>query len=323
MDGADVGRSALPDPDTSWVTRAKAWIRRRLTAAWAYTRGGFKPAVWVLLLLTIAALAYGWAKRPDTTIPQPPSSTIEVHFSQGHHALSPVTVGVRLLLDSLHPGGGDGSAVTLAIDLSGEDFTHGGWRVYADVPAGVNVTDPQDSPPPYVSDGIAYVSIAPGPQRSGGYTALLEWKNLTSGPMQVIRANLAAAFPAVTVINETSNDSAFVPTPQVTVTRALVPRSDFTYQAGSQPDQFVGVEWQWSPVTGTVNVPQVADVLDVEAKSPSLDGPDQTAQFYSGIAFGLAAAAFITGVVEFVKAERRRQDAESRPSAREDAVGTG
>jgi hypothetical protein len=51
------------------------------------------------------------------------------------------------------------------------------------------------------------------------------------------------------------------------VNRALVPRSYFTYLGGSQPDQFVGLDWQWSPVGGNVNDPGLADALKVEPKS--------------------------------------------------------
>ena len=55
----DAGPSAMPDPGAKGIARAKARIHHRLTAAWAYTRGGFKPTVWVLLVLTIAPIAYG------------------------------------------------------------------------------------------------------------------------------------------------------------------------------------------------------------------------------------------------------------------------
>jgi hypothetical protein len=67
--------------------------------------------------------------RPDTTVPQPSSSSIEVDFSQTRPALSPITVGVRLLRDDPATDG-DGSMVTLAIYLSGEDFTQPGWEVH-------------------------------------------------------------------------------------------------------------------------------------------------------------------------------------------------
>jgi hypothetical protein len=134
--------------------------------------------------------------------------------------------------------------------------------------------------------------------------------------LQVIGANMVAAFPSVTVINQTNTESASVPTPMATVNRALAPGSDFTYQGGTPPDQFAGVEWQWSPVTGHVNQPLLADSLNVEAKSASLDGQAHIAEFYSGIAFGVAFAAFIACVVEFVKAERRKRDPDPRPPGR-------
>jgi hypothetical protein len=309
--GADDGREPGLGASVSRATHPKPFVRGRLTAARAYTRQGFIPAVRVLLVLTIAPATYGWLHRPDTTVPQPASSNIEVDFSQSHPALSPITVGVRLLRDDPSPNG-EGSTVTLAIDLSGEDFTHAGWEVYADVPAGVDVSEVRNTPQPYTSHGMAYVYIHPGPQRSGGYTALLEWHNLTSGPLQVIGANMVAAFPSVTVINQTKDALASVPTPRVTVNRALAPWGDFTYQGGIPPDEFVGVYWQWSPVIGTVEQPALADDLNVEAKSASLDGQAHTAEFYSGIAFGVAFAAFIACVVEFVKADRGKRNPSPR-----------
>jgi hypothetical protein len=175
------------------------------------------------------------------------------------------------------------------------------------------VSEPQNSPHPYTSDGTVYQYIHPGPQGGGTYSALLEWNDLTSGPLQVIGANMVAAFPSVTVTNQTKNDSASVPTPTVTVKTALAPGSDFTYQGRIPPDRFVGVYWQWSPVTGTVNEPPLRNGLNVEAKSASLDGQAHIAEFYSGVAFGVAFAAFIALVVEFVKADRRNRDPSPRP----------
>ena len=49
----------------------------------------------------------------------------------------------------------------------------------------------------------------------------------------------------------------------------------------------------------------------------------QTAQFYSGIAFGVAAAGFIAGVVEFVNAGRDERDAGSLRAGRADALCAG
>lgn len=284
---------------------SKTSARRRLTTTWAYTRSGFTPAVWVLFIVTVAAAAYGGMKHPGTAVPQPPSSSIEVDFGPDHPALSPVTVGVVLAQDALE------------IDLTGADFAHAGWWVYADVPPGVDTNGALDNYPSHTADGTDYVYIAPGAQPGGRYTARIQWKDRTSGPVQVIGANMAAAFPSVTVINTTS-DSSSVPTPQVTVNTALLPGSDFAYQAGLQPDRFVGVEWQWSPVIGNVQDPDLAASFTVEARSASADGQDQTAQFYSGIAFGVAASAFIALVVEFVDADRRKAPNETGPIGRAD-----
>ena len=319
--GADDSIALKPGRPPSSVMGAKTSVRRHLTAAWAYTRPGFTSAVWVLLVLTVATATYGWVKHPNTAVPQPPSSSIEVDFSPDHPALSPITVGVLLQRDASPNGGG--SLVTLYIDLTGADFAHAGWWVFADVPPGVNTDKALDNYPSHTAGGTDYVYIAPGPQPGGRYEAQIEWKDPTSGPVQVIGANLVAVFPTVTVINATANDSASVPTPPVTVNRALLPGSDFTYQAGSQPDRFVGLEWQWNPVMGNVQDPDLADSFTVEAKSASADGLDQTAQLYSGIAFGVAASAFIALVVEFVNADRRKTPTETRPAIGADEILAG
>jgi hypothetical protein len=322
------GEAPGPGADSSWVTRATASARRCLAAGWAYTHLGFTPAVWVLLAVTVATGAYGWVTHPDTTVPQPSSSRIEVHFSAGHPARSPITVAMELTRDDRSLGVG-GSTVTLEIYLSGAEFAHAGWWIRADVPSGVDV-------PPVItgsgglinssshtSDGTEYITIAPGPQRNG-YGALLEWNSLTSGPMQVIGASLVAVFPKVSVINETNNKVASVPPPLVTVRRTLVPGGDFTYQGGSQPDQFVGVVWEWRPEsTGTADHPVLADAPYVEAKSTTVDAQVQSALFYSGIAFGVAASALIAGVVEFVNAKRRKSPTGTGPVGGADAIGAG
>jgi hypothetical protein len=297
--------------DSSWVTRASASARRCLAAGWAYTRLGFTPAVWVLLALTVATGAYGWVTHPDTTVPQPSSSRIAVHFSAGHPARSPITVAMELTRDDPSPGVG-GSTVTLDIYLSGAEFAHAGWWISADVPPGVDVPTELTvnggliNPRSHTSNGTEYITIAPGPQQHG-YGALLKWNSLTSGPMQVIGANLVAVFPEVSVINETNNKMVSVLPPPVTLRKTLVPGGDFTYQGGSQPDQFVGVAWEWRPEsTGTADHPVLADAPYTEAKSATVDAQVQTALFYSGIAFGVAASALIAGVVEFVNVKRRK-----------------
>ena len=73
--------------------------------------------------------------------------------------------------------------------------------------------------------------LRPGAGAGGAYAVLLVWDNVLSGPMQVHGANLAAAFPDVTVDNKTSGHGASppsVPEPQVTVTLELVPACQST-----------------------------------------------------------------------------------------------
>jgi hypothetical protein len=132
----------------------------------------------------------------------------------------------------------------------------------------------------------------------------LEWNNLRRGPLQVSGATMTAVLPHVAVIDYTTSEGEQVPTAQVTVNEALEPGSDFTYQSGPLPDQITGYEWQWQPLTGTINGPTLNTEFTVEAKSAMLDGEGQVTEFYSGIAFGIAAAAAVTAAVEFVKAKR-------------------
>jgi hypothetical protein len=153
--------------------------------AWLFTRCGLTPTVIVLAAITIGATVYGLLNRPDGAVPQPPGSTIEIDFSPGHPALSPITVGVRLLRDDPLPDGG-GPAMTVAIDLSGEDFAHAGWVMHADVPAGVEVNGPQNNPP-YTSNGTAYAYIDPGPRPFGQPGRILHRPRRTACGLRVGR----------------------------------------------------------------------------------------------------------------------------------------
>jgi hypothetical protein len=292
------------------------FARRLVMRASEYMQGGLIPVVWLLLSLTIATAAFGWAKRPDTTVPQPASGYVEVDFTHGHPALSPVTVVVTLSRDQDSPVGGGGT--TMTIELAGDDLRHVGWSVAADVPSGVEVITGRPYHP-YTSQGMSYLAIAPGPQLGGTYEAVLEWNNLASGPLQVTGATMAAALPRVVVINQTKTESEHVPMPSATVKEALIPGGDFTYQSGPVPTRLVGYEWQWKPETGNVNNTELASGFTVEAKSALLDGQDHVTEFYSGIAFGISAAAGITCLVEFVKADRRKR----HPAPAEDNDGAG
>jgi hypothetical protein len=289
------GRSSL-------VQRARKALWSRAKRALKYTRGGLVPVVWLLLALTAVTAVFGWVNRPETTVPQPGESNIEVDFSPGHPAVAPVIVSVLLSRDDVSSGTAGG--ITMTIDLQGQDLTHADWSVTADVPSGAESPYPDSGVSIHTFQGTTYATAAPGPQTSGKYEVDLEWNDLRSGPLQVIGANMAAVLPQVAVIDYTTSEAEQVPTTQVTVNEALEPGTDFTYQSGPAPDQIIGYEWQWKPVTGTINGPNLNTEFTVEAKSAMLDGEGQVTEFYSGIAFGIAAAAAISAVVEFVKAQR-------------------
>jgi hypothetical protein len=104
--------------------------------------------------------------------------------------------------------------------------------------------------------------------------------------------------------------------PLVTVTPELDPGSDFAYLGGPPPDHFAGPFWVWKPDTGHATGTVLNSPLDAEARSAALDGQAQTAQFYSGVAFGVAASAFIAAVAEFVNKGRRERGAASKPAGR-------
>jgi len=287
----------------------------RIARTWAIARGGFTLTVGALVLLAIGTGVYGGLNLPDTAVPQPQSPSIEVDFSPGHAARSPITVGVRLLQSDLRQEGGS-APVTLATDLTGADFAHPGWSMFVFAPPGVHVNgatghDPRTGLVSRLHDATggvtAGVYIRPG-SRHGGYTALLEWDDLTSGPLQVTGANLVAAFPQVTVVNQTnggSNNTSTVPTPKVTVQRELDPEGDFTYLGGIPPDHFVYFAWAWKPETSHVDRGIAASSFQVEARSATADEQSHTKELYSGIAFGVAAAAAIAAIQEFLNSARR------------------
>jgi hypothetical protein len=279
----------------------------------SFVRKGLTATVVVLIALAAGAFAYASWIHPDTAVPQPGSSSIEVDFSPGHSAHSPVTVGVRLILDQSASNGG--SPVTLAIDVAGEDLTHAGWSVHALVPAGVSVNGALDNDPRTgevypLSGGQEGVYIAPGPVRQGAYTALLEWNDLTSGPIQVVGPNLVAVFPDVTVINQSpvnSTGGSSEPTPPLTISQTLFPGADFAFLGGLPPDLTRGGTWSWKPSTGLVNDPALALPFEVEARSPTADQQSNNREFQSGIFFGVAAAAAIAAIQEFINSARRKE----------------
>jgi hypothetical protein len=154
------------------------------------------------------------------------------------------------------------------------------------------------------------VRVAPGSAPQGKYTAFLLWDDLDSGPMQEQGANLVASFPMVTVHNQTSADDEeefAPPRPQVTVRRQLLPSGDYAFLAGVPPDRLVTGAWYWNPETGHVSEGIVAYPLDVAARSATADEQSHAAEFQSGIAFGIAAAALLAATQEFLNSASRNR----------------
>jgi len=286
---------------------------------------GFTPTVGWLLVIGAAAGVYGWAYHPDTAIPQPPGSSVEVDFGPDRSAHSPMTVGLRLSRDKAPDSSGRWQA-TLAVDLTGDDLAFPNWTLTAIVPAGVRVNGALDGDPrtgqvsrwrgSQGSQDEAFVRIAPGPVGGGKYTALLIWDEEGSGPLRVNGPSLVANLPDVRVVNLSppgAGDGSSVPRPEVTVVRQLSPSADYAFLGGLPPDQLTEYWWSWKPQVGYVNDGEVAAALQVEARSATLDERSRTDEFQSGIAFGIAAAALIAAVQESLNERariRRNPDAD-------------
>lgn len=296
-------------PEPSWIWLVGAFARRGLT-----------PTVAVLAILGAIPLTYALWILPATDVPQPRPSSIEIDFSPGHPASSPLTVGMWLQREQPADGTGNSNQVVLAIDITGADLARSGWSITGIMPVGVHINGALGNDPRTGrvtrypgSDKTAFVSVAPGPVAGGRYSVILFWNNLHSGPMQVEGANLAATFPDVTVDNQAtagSDNAPSPPEPQVTVTRELVPFGDFAYLGGLPPDRLNGSGWSWEGTTFPANggAGAFSYGLDVEARSPTQDAQASDAGFRSGIALGIAAAAFIAAIQEFVKTASRKQD---------------
>lgn len=277
----------------SYAARIKGFVGRGLTAT-----------VIVLALLGAVVTAYAFWVRPDTAVPQPQQSNVEIDFSPGHSAVSPITAKISLSRDYY------GKGSVLDIELTGADLAHTGWSIYMTVPIGVRLNVPwtgqvlRDS----LSNALNAVVLDPGPQADGRYSTLLIWDDLHSGPMLLDGANLAAYIPDFTVDNwessGTSNGKPTVPEPQISVTRQLEPDGDFTYVGGQSPDQINNSGWSWKaaqPITINGGGGALSSGVYVEGRSPAAELQSNNAIFKSGIAFGVAASAFIAAIQEFVK----------------------
>lgn len=280
-----------------------------------YLRHGTTSTVAVLTVLGFAAGAYAYHLRPNSGLPQPGQPSIEVTFGPHYFATAPLQMTVELDTESSLPGI-NGTAVVMAIDLTGQDLTRPGWSVLAQVPGGVQPIGPNNNPREGrvtpIAGGGDYVYIAPGPQPRGTYSAVLIWNDLTSGPLQVRGANLVANFPDVTVENQspgTSSNAASAPSPVVTLSHELQPPgSDYAYLGGLPPDREDRYTWSWNPVSGyQAGTIATFAALMIEARSASADEQSHSAEFQSGIFFGVAAASLIGALQEFLNAARKRK----------------
>ena len=124
------------------------------------------------------------------------------------------------------------------------------------------------------------------------------------------------SFPAVRVVNSTGDgfDESNVPKPDVTVNRKLQTDGDYAFLGGTPPDERLEFAWSWKSEVGHVNDAAVADEINMEARSAIRDGESHDAEFTGGILLGVAAAALIVAVQEFVnrgtqvRTDRSEQD---------------
>ena len=152
------------------------------------------------------------------------------------------------------------------------------------------------------------------------------WPGETYGPMQVRNADLVASFPEILVENETSAtepNTVTPPNPTVTLSRELQPGgSDYAYLGGLPPDHESLYTWSWNPVSSTGPGSASIAPMTIEARSAIAEEKSQSAEFQSGVLFGVAAAALIAGLQEFMNPDRRRRPRTRKFSLATDSLGS-
>jgi hypothetical protein len=254
--------------------------------------------------------------RPDNAIPQPGSSRILITFGPHHPIHSPIIVTLWLDENALTQTAAPPELTpTLTFMITGEELKQPGWSVDAYVPGGVEwngeIDNQTDRPrTPHIAagaDGFDVVSVTPGAMQGGEYEAQLQWNDLSSGPLQVAGSNLVAKFPEVDVFNQSQSSM-----PSVTLRRYLEPWGDYAYLGGLPPDHQDGFHWSWNPSSG--RGPGYSDnsfePITAEARDASVDEKSHNAEFLSGVLFGVAAAAFIAAVQEFMNGARKTDTAD-------------
>ena len=240
LGGADSasGASEAPDQAHDSVRFVQRRSLSRLGRIRAFAHRGLTTTVVYLVLLGAVVVAYAFWILPDTAVPQPRPSYIEIDFSPGHPARSPITVTITLERDRFDISNDKG--MSLNLDLSGPDLAHPGWSLYMTMPKGVQLNLPTTGQVGRYQSSATEdtVVLKPGPQEGQRYSPRLLWKDLHSGPMQVHDANMAAWLPQVAIDNwasSGSNGTPSVPEPQMRVTREVIPFGDFTYLGGQPP----------------------------------------------------------------------------------------
>jgi len=295
----------------------------RSRRALAFVRRGVTATVLVLLAVGGGTGAYALYLRPDSAVPQPTPSKIDVTFGPGHVASSPIHVELWLRQEKL-VFGIPANRVALEIYIGGkEDLTLPGLTLTASVSSGVQLSAAGWPPhsngpfrPPRVlahrvthNGGEDIVTITLGAVRGSDYYAKLTWDNFDSGPMQIREANLVAAFPDVTVGDQTSAGS-LVQLPSVILTDELqMGDSDYAYFGGQAPEHESRGVWSWNPASFSDVPTDFYDFssLKIEARDVIVDEQSHSAEFLSGVFFGVAAAAFIAALQEFVNSAIKRK----------------
>jgi hypothetical protein len=115
----------------------------------------------------------------------------------------------------------------------------------------------------------------------------------------------------MTVENEDSGASADAPpppTPKMILFRDLQPGGDFAYLGGLPPDYEDHFNWSWKPEKGTSAGGTTSFLpLTIEARSAVIDEQSHSAEFLSGIFFGVAAAALIAAIQEFMTSATKEE----------------
>jgi len=144
-----------------------------------------------------------------------------------------------------------------------------------------------------------------------------------------------ASFPDVAVIDNwspaDSSRAASAPLPRLTVTLNLITFGDYTYVGGPPPVGLNDLGWTWKATNegrgrgftqydGSKGAESdiSSHAFSVEARSSSEEEQANNAEFKSGAVFGVAAAALIAAIQEFVKsateggrAARRKRSADT------------